>query len=356
MHASFGELMAGDGRNPGGVIRAAMRYEGRMIADAPPTCDEGTFCHWVYEETGQTWLAVSSDWLAKHGDWVLVKPLRVAGILLGAWILRWLLVRLIKRVTSGNVPSVLKPLKEKAPTALLEVGLLSERRQQRAETIGSLLRSAVGALIFGVAGMMVLSEFGLNLGPVLASVGVLGLALGFGAQSLVKDILSGVFMLLEDQYGVGDTVDLGEASGTVEAVGLRVTTIRDLRGVLWYVRNGEIIRVGNKSQGWATVVIDVPIGHTGVDEAIEVMRTAVMEYATAEDHADDLLEPPNVLGVEQLTVEGAVLRVTAKTSAEAQWRVGRDLRGVVTGALDAAGISSRIAQSRPHPYPGPEGA
>ncbi|MEV6525133.1 mechanosensitive ion channel family protein [Longispora sp. NPDC051575] len=309
-------------------------------SDTPPTCAHDTFCWIVWEQTNNSWIAQSSNWL-------LVKPLRIIGIVLAAVLIRWLIGRMINRVTTGSMPAILKPLKEKA--ALIDSGLLSERRSQRAETIGSLLKSAIGAIIGVIAAMMILAELGLNLGPVLATVSIAGVALGFGAQSLVKDILSGVFMLLEDQYGVGDTVDLGEASGTVEAVGLRVTTIRDVRGVVWYVRNGEIVRVGNKSQGWATVVLDIPVGYAGVDEAMEVIRVAVEAFAAEEENATEFLEPPKVLGVEQLTIDGAVVRVTAKTSSEAQWRIGRDLRGQVTAALDAAGISSRIGPGRaPH--------
>src|SRR4029077_3961131 len=141
----------------------------------------------------------------------------------------------------------------------------SERRRQRAEALGSVLRSFVSVTIFSIAIMLILGELGVNLAPLIASAGIAGVALGFGAQNLVKDFITGLFMLLEDQYGVGDVVDVGEASGTVEAVGLRITTIRDARGVLWYIRNGEIVRVGNRSQGWALVVVDVPVGFAGVE-------------------------------------------------------------------------------------------
>ena len=135
-----------------------------------------------------------------------------------------------------------------------------------------MLRSVVSVSIFIVAVMLVLGELGVQLAPLIASAGIAGIALGFGAQNLVKDFIAGLFMLLEDQYGVGDVVDVGEASGTVEAVGLRITTIRDARGVLWYIRNGEIVRVGNRSQGWALVVVDVPVGFAGVEEATGVLR------------------------------------------------------------------------------------
>jgi moderate conductance mechanosensitive channel len=171
-------------------------------------------------------------------------------------------------------------------------------------------------------------------------------ALGFGAQNLVKDLIAGLFMLLEDQYGVGDTVDLGEATGVVESVGLRITTVRDMRGVLWYIRNGEIIRVGNKSQGWALVVIDIPIGFVNSEEAITVLRTAAEAVAASPDHLTEFLEPPDVIGVEQMTVDGAVIRTIAKTTADGQPVLQRELRRALTESLENTGISERIAASR----------
>ena len=196
---------------------------------------------------------------------------------------------------------------------------------------------------------MVLGEFGFDLAPLLASAGIAGVALGFGAQSLVKDLIAGLFMLIEDQYGVGDTVDLGEATGVVESVGLRVTTVRDGRGVLWYIRNGEIIRVGNKSQGWALVVIDLPIGFAGTEEANAVLRTAAASVAMDPELAPEIVEPPEVLGVEQVTVDGAVIRTVVKTTAEGQFAVGRELRRRLAEALENSGITARIAAARLYP-------
>ena len=259
-----------------------MRYETQVpppivLADPSPqpslTCPAGAdLCHYIYQQTGLPWLAASSYY-------VLVKPLRIVLILLLAIVARFLLQRLINRLvrstTDDKHPRLFNPLREHIPTALREAtGLLPERRRQRAEALGSVLRSVASATIFSVAIMLVLGELGIDLAPLLASAGIAGIAIGFGAQNLVKDFLAGLFMLLEDQYGVGDVVDVGETSGTVEAVGLRITTIRDARGVVWYVRNGEIARVGNKSQGWALVIVDVPVGFAGVEEAAEVLRTA----------------------------------------------------------------------------------
>jgi small conductance mechanosensitive channel len=244
------------------------------------------------------------------------------------------------------MPALLKPLKERATDTADEGRFIPERRRQRAEAIGSVLRSFVTATVFTIAALLVMGEFGFNLGPLLASAGIVGVALAFGAQSLVKDLIAGMFMLLEDQYGVGDTVDVGEATGVVETVGLRITTIRDGNGVLWYIRNGEIIRVGNKSQGWAMVVIDIPIGFVNSEQAIEVMKAAARSVADEPAHATEFLEPPDVVGVEQLTVDGAVIRTIAKTSSDAQAAVQRDLRRALLEALESSGLSERIAASR----------
>jgi small conductance mechanosensitive channel len=145
---------------------------------------------------------------------------------------------------------------------------------------------------------------------------------------------------------VGDNVDLGEISGTVEEVGLRITTIRDLRGVIWYIRNGEIIRVGNRSQGLAVVVVDVPVGFAGVEEATEVLRGAAATLTEDPDFANDLLDAPQVLGVEQITIEGAVVRTIVKSAPAAQWRVARELRRRLTEALESAGIAAHLTANR----------
>jgi small-conductance mechanosensitive channel len=297
-----------------------------------------------------------ADWLATYSYIVIAKPLRIIGIVLIAMLIRFLLHRAIRRLATSTsraaMPALLKPLKEKAAAAPATDGtFIPERRRQRAEAIGSVLRSFVTAVVFTMATLLVLGELGFNLGPLLASAGIVGVALGFGAQSLVKDLIAGLFMLLEDQYGVGDTVDLGEATGVVETVGLRITTVRDGRGVLWYIRNGEVVRVGNKSQGWAMVVVDIPIGFVSSERAIGVLRTAALALAEDPAHATEFLEPPDVVGVEQLTVDGAVIRTIAKTTADGQFPIQRELRRVLTEALETSGLSERIAASRMYPRP-----
>jgi small conductance mechanosensitive channel len=288
--------------------------------------------------------------LAESSIWI-TKPTKIALIILLALITRYILHRAITRMTDrageGKVPTILRPLREKLPTSLTEAtALFPERRRQRAAAIGSVLRSFVTATVFSVAGLMVLGELGIDLTPLVAGLGIVGAALGFGAQTLVKDLISGLFMLLEDQYGVGDVVDVGEVTGVVEGVGLRTITIRDARGVVWYVRNGEIVRVGNKSQGHSVAIIDVPIGFAGVQEAVGRLQEAVNALAEDPGFAGAFIEPPTVTGVESMTLDGATVQITAKTTNEDQLRVTRELRRRLAEAVEASGIPASIAATR----------
>ncbi|CAB4712535.1 unannotated protein [freshwater metagenome] len=179
-----------------------------------------------------------SDSAQNFIDWVSGTPLRVFVILLTAILLQSFGSRAIARAMNRLATADLVP----GPRNIVA------RQKERARTIGGVLAATLKALIWIVATGMVLGEFGFNLGPLIASAGILGVALGLGAQTLVRDILSGIFMLVEDQYGVGDSVDVLDVKGTVEKVGLRVTTVRDANATLWYLRNGEILKVGNQSQ------------------------------------------------------------------------------------------------------------
>ena len=170
-------------------------------------------------------------------EWLSGAPLRVFSVLVAAWIAQSIGRRAIERAVNKLATADLKP----GPGFV-------KRQSERARTTGSVLTSILKAAVWIIAIAMILGEFGFNLGPVIASAGVIGVAIGLGAQTLVRDILSGIFMLIEDQYGVGDEITTLEIQGVVEKVGLRITTIRDKKGVLWYVRNGEILIIGNASQ------------------------------------------------------------------------------------------------------------
>lgn len=295
-----------------------------------PACadDTGSWCDQIYGWTG-------NDFLARWAD-VLLSILLIVVV---ALVTRLVLHRVVDRLLLGAVNGrVSRMLWRRTPRRLREAAIpLPERREQRARTIASVLRSTASITVFVVAAVMILGEFDVNLAPIIASAGIIGVALGFGAQNLVKDFLSGLFMLLEDQYGVGDIVDLGEASGTVEEVRLRTTTVRDVHGTAWHVRNGEILRVGNKSHGHAVAVVDVPLGYGADPErAVEIASRTAARTVARPEVASDVLEPPRVLGVDTVTPDGITLRVTTKTKPGRQFGVQRALNAALAEAFDAA--------------------
>jgi small-conductance mechanosensitive channel len=290
-----------------------------------------------------------------------------------ALILRFFLHRMINRVVRpvhvGEVPRILRPFKERAEnSALFEAtGLMSERRAQRAATIGSVLKSVVSFTLLVIAAMAILSELEVDLAPFIAGTSIVGVALGFGAQSIVKDFLAGMFMLMEDQYGVGDVIDFEKASGTVEAVGLRSTRLRDVNGTVWYVRNGEVVRVGNKSQGFAQVVLDVPIdAWADVDRASAAMGDVSREMADEEEWSSVFLNTPEVQGVESMTRDETVIRMVAKVRPLEQWRTARELRRRIRDRLERLHIDAHVppadvsttpsGDAAPAPEPAPDPA
>jgi small conductance mechanosensitive channel len=277
-------------------------------------------------------------------DWLLGAPLQIAGIVLGSLVIRWLVHRAIDRVVSRAANAAKRaeePQLRKSSRVLAGAAgaFVSERRGQRAETVGSVLRSVATFVIFGMAFVTVLDRLGIPIGPLLASAGVAGVALGFGAQSLVRDFLSGIFMILEDQYGVGDLIDTGEAVGTVEEMSLRLTRLRDGSGVVWYVRNGEILRVGNHSQGWSTAIVDVAVAY---NEDIPRVQSVIGEVAEAmaddDAWAEKIVDDPVVAGVESMTGNAVTIRVVIKCKVNEHLGVQRELRERIKAAFDRENI------------------
>ncbi|MFJ1867642.1 mechanosensitive ion channel family protein [Streptomyces sp. NPDC088097] len=224
-------------------------------------------------------------------------------------------------------------------TALGGLLVNAERRRQRSEAIGSVLRSVASFVILGTAALMVLGALKIDLAPLLASAGVAGVAIGFGARNLVTDFLSGVFMIMEDQYGVGDKIDAGVASGEVIEVGLRVTKLRGDNGEIWYVRNGEIKRIGNLSQGWATAGVDVQVRPTeNLTHIREVVQEVANSLAKESPWDERLWGPVEVLGLDEVLLASMTVRVSAKTMPGQQFSVERELRWRLKEAFDAAGI------------------
>lgn len=266
--------------------------------------------------------------------------------------------RVIKRTVSKTAKSLqrerLSSEKKNARTAELTDLLMGERREQRAESIGSLLRSFMKLLIWGSTILVILTKLGIEIGPLLASAGVVGVALGFGAQTLVKDYLAGIFLIIEDQFGVGDVVDLGDAIGTVEEIRLRTTRVRDLSGVVWYIRNGEIIRVANKSQGWTMASVELPVAY---DEDLERIREIVTNIGTAMDEDpqfdDILLSKPEFAGVESVSGEAVFIRILAKAAPQQQVALSRAIRERMKLAFDEAGVKVPVV-ARPYPQQPPK--
>ncbi|SDP16218.1 small conductance mechanosensitive channel [Pedococcus dokdonensis] len=281
-------------------------------------------------------------------EWFTGAPSSIVITIVGALILRWLALRSIGRVVRvtlarSDARRSREPASRAGRVLAQATGAAHERHRQRTLTMGSLLRSSVTFIVALVTILTVMGIVGINLAPVLATAGVGGVALGFGAQSLVKDFLSGIFMILEDQYGVGDVIDTGEAIGTVEEVSLRVTRLRDGQGVVWYIRNGEIIRIGNKSQGWSTAMVDIPVAYSeNLEKVIPLIRTVVHELDESPDWAEKLLEEPQVMGVESMTGSVVTIRVIAKTAPEQQYGVSREIRERVKATFDEHGVTAPV--------------
>ena len=308
------------------------------------TVDNGTVCTITYNVTNNDKLALASDWL-------IGKPLAILGLIVIGVVARWLLHRVIDRLTNRAAAGVLpasitrRRLGGSTEEAVVNGSPTAARRVQRAKAMGSLLKNTVTAVIFTMVTIMAISELGYEVAPLIASAGILGLAIGFGAQSLVGDYLAGIFMIFEDQYGVGDVIDVGEATGTVEAVSLRVTRLRDVDGTVWYVRNGEIIRVGNMSQNWARSVLDVTVAYSeDLHRVQSVLREVAHGLWEDEEFKNVIIEEPEVWGVQSLTPEGVIVRVTLKTAPMEQWEVAREMRERIKARFDVEKIEIPLPQ------------
>ena len=315
-----------------------------MLSLANPCADDETVCNAVYDATDNQALATIADWL-------IGKPLAVTMIILVGLVIRWLLHRVVDRVvrqaSEGGLGDKVSRFSfgKAAEATEAQNAIASARRTQRAQTMGDLLKSIITGLLVAIIGTMVLSEVGVNIAPIIASAGIVGVAIGFGAQSLVKDFFSGIFMIVEDQFGVGDVVDVGEAIGTIEAVTLRVTRLRSLDGTVWYVPNGEILRVGNLSQNWSRAVIDVGIAYdSDIVHAKKVLAEVGESLWDDDDFRDLLIEQPEVTGVEGLGADSVDLRIMVKTAPLQNWAVARELRQRIKARFDAEGIEIPFAQ------------
>jgi small conductance mechanosensitive channel len=287
------------------------------------------------------------NWIDQiYSEWGL--GIRIALIVVGLILLRWLLLVLIRRVVTSVTQGV-KKREGAADTRALDASPLARARiVQRARTIGLVLSNLLTAGLTISALIAILSELDIAIGTLVAGAGILGAAIGFGAQSLVKDFLAGLFIVVEDQFGVGDFVDLGTATGIVESLGLRVTQVRDTEGTVWYVRNGEILRVGNQSQGWSRIILDLPLAYdSDLEKAKKVLEAAALKLTELPTLKSGLIGKAEIWGIQALAGEGVVFRMVQQVRPSMKDALTRALRLEAKKALDKAGIRLSIPDQKP---------
>lgn len=323
---------------------------------ASEACNGGSdfICDWVYDLT-------ENETLAEALGWIVERPLKVVLILVVAYFFNRIIRRAIARGEERMIQDRERKLLERqaeevedgrfedqelrARQKAQELTIATEQAKQRARTIGSIMRSAATVAILTFAILMSLGEFDINLGPLIAGAGIAGIALGFGAQSIVQDFLAGFFMLIEDQYAVGDIVDVGEASGVVEGIGLRTTRLRDVNGTLWHVPNGQIQRVANKSQQWARAVLDIGVAYdTDIEKASRVIKAAADEVWHEHIPSATIIEEPEIWGVEMFGDNAISIRLVCKVEPGEQWMTSRIVRRRIKEAFDRENIEIPFPQ------------
>lgn len=302
--------------------------------------DPSRICNRVYEWT-------DNQALAGLAEWVIDRPLRVVVIAVVAWLLSRMARRSIgalsDRIRATPSDPYLQSSRAGSPGAFEMDRAEALRAPARAEAVEGILKNLVTVAVWVIAVLLIMSEFRINLAPLIAGAGIVGLAVGFGAQSIVADFLAGTFMLIEDQYGIGDVIEVNDVTGEVENISLRTTKLRDVKGTVWHIPNSEIKRVGNHSQLWSNAVLDLRVGlDADLRHCMEVM-SEVADTLWQETHADgasgDIIEDPRILGVQDVGDSSVTLRMVVKTDPSAQWQIQRELRLRLIEAFTEAGIS-----------------
>lgn len=314
-----------------------------LFADVTSACGPATeasrVCTSVFEWT-------ENESLAGLSEWVIDRPFRVLIVLLLAWFVNKTARRAISILSDQirNTPSHprIRSLRPLGPGGDVMNSAEADRAPARAEAIESVLKSIVTWVVAVTAVLLTLGEFEINLAPLIAGAGIAGIAIGFGAQTIVRDFLTGLFMLIEDQYGIGDVIEVHGVTGEVENISLRTTKLRDAGGIVWHIPNGEITRVGNHSQLWSKALIDIRVDYdTDLRQAVRLLDEVADTYwreTHIDDQSGDIIEDPAVLGVQELGEGAIVLRLVVKTEPAAQWRVARELRLRIKEAFDDANI------------------
>lgn len=289
--------------------------------------------------SSEWWSAIAAYW-ADQWDVVLGKLISIIIIIAVAFLIRWALHFVIDRVVTRIVTGVKKKQDVTDTQALQASPLAAVRLVQRTRTLGTVLTNIVNVTLFIIVVLLIVNTINdAILGSFALLTAAIGAGLGFGAQNIVKDVLNGLFMVVEDQLGVGDVVDLGPATGIVEDVQIRITKVRDVNGTLWFVRNGEILRIGNMSQGWARVILDLAVPYDVDVDAVEaeMLRTAT-EMSQSGKWRSRVLEKPEVWGLESISDDALVIRVVMKVRSSVKDDVARELRMRLKRSLDAMDV------------------
>ncbi len=279
------------------------------------------------------WGAVSAFFAQYEVLW------RVVVVIVACLVANWLLRLVLGRAVRGVVRGVKKAQDVDSTQELAAGPLMNARAVQRTRTLGTFGRNIINWSTVIIGFFLILVQFGVNIAAVIASAGFIAAGLAFGAQNVVKDILNGLFMVFEDQMGVGDLVTVGTITGTVEDVGIRVTRVRASDGTLWFIRNGEILTLGNTSQGWGRAIIDITVSSS---EDLELVERTALESASELLHSPQFARrvtgEPEVLGLESVSGDQATIRLAVRTRPEAQFSVQRELRALIKRHFEEQGI------------------
>ena len=308
------------------------------LASLTDACGEtpGPLCRIVWESTGDVTLAATADvWLARPLRVILIVLVAIIAFRLVSWAIR----RFVRRYES----EIHRRVERARRLGTGGTRRAETRRLQRLHAIGGAVRSGFAILIGFSAFLVAVAQF-VDLGPILAGAGLAGIVIGFGAQQVIGDLLAGFSMLVEDQYGVGDWIDIDGKSGEVEKVGLRATSFRDLDGTVWHVPNGQVAMVGNLSQRWARATLEIPLPlDVDLTEARRIVSRVAHGLAADERWADDIIGEPEIWGVTEWSERGLRLRLVVPTRPLRNWDVNRQLRERLKTAFDRAGIRMPVA-------------
>jgi small conductance mechanosensitive channel len=280
------------------------------------------------KEAFDNWIENLYPWFMEHGIKIIV-------ILLAGFLLHKLVYKFIEKV----VRIAVVPDKFISPDA----------EKKREDTLIRIFSWALGIMIWIMVAMMIMQEFGIPIGPILAGAGIVGLAFGFGGQYLIRDLISGFFIILENQYRIGDSIEINDVSGLVENISLRLTTLRDINGTVHHVPHGEITKVSNLSKDFARVNLDLGISYSSkLDHVIEVVNKVGMEMATDNVWKAMIIQPPQFLRVNEFADSAVMIKILGEVQPLKQWEVSGELRKRIKIAFDREGIEIPFPQMVVH--------